>query len=637
MGKLLKVFARKIHSKGTKMTSKLSIENTSWTVGELIAKIGDITKPKFQRKKKWLVVPNAKKNRANSKDYILFLFRTKNTVDPISFGEEIKNGNKMYINVDGNNRINSIMHFIQKPFEIFPEYLADLISYIGNLPDMSISSAMTLHDFFRSLDYKTISLYKRLKNLYNDNVPVREIFDKMSAENYGKIDEFVEQIQQKILLPTGDSFEKGVKLNINLFLHASFDELCKIFEDINKHNNGLSQSELLASTLFNVDVTILDQDMNFEIRKEIKTYYDEKNVDEVLKGFHIDNINSFKINAFDYIVGFQNYCSKKYENIIPPFDAAGVSMFFKLYKLLCGGLETEQFDSEHIAEFTQYMVDSCKLMSLCVNQLFPENIDETLFSRRACKDKFELKKNNLFVVVAAIIGMLKNGFVESDILKRTQIAIVYHLLVKEIDNTEKRDLLKIYDKIMFEAGGSYVENLAAKILKHPEQLSSDISEARMKEVCLVIIGEINEPITYEAKKRTNKRRKLSFLENLLSSFYYKNFVSINYLNNKYWNEHIVPFSCVWADGDLLDIDRVGNLIPIIDVLNRGRGNKHINYYQERDSTFVSFLKNIPSSDVYNRIVNSTERTPRIINIAEYNDLCSKNEQAYVENFVKGLF
>jgi uncharacterized protein YbcV (DUF1398 family) len=399
----------------------------------------------------------------------------------------------------------------------------------------------------------------------------------------------------------------------------------------------LSQSELLASTLFNVDVTILDQDMNFEIRKEIKTYYDEKNMDEVLKGFHIDNINSFKINAFDYIVGFQNFCSKKYENIIPPFDAAGVSMFFKLYKLLCGGLETDQFDSEHIAAFTQYMVDSCKLMSLCVNQLFPENIDETLFSRRACKDKFELKKNNLFVVVAAIVGMLKNGFVESDILKRAKIAIVYHLLVKEIDNTEKRDLLKIYDKIMFEAGGAYVENLAAKMLKHPDHLSSDINEDRMKEVCLVIIGEINEPITYEDKKRTNKRRKLSFLENLLSSFYYKNFVSINYLNNKYWNEHIVPFSCVWADGELLDIDRVGNLIPVIDVMNRGRVNKHINYYQERDSTFVSFLKNIPSSDVYNRIVNSTERTPRIINIAEYNDLCSRNEQAYVDNFVNGLF
>lgn len=619
------------------MTSKLSIENTSWTVGELITKIGDITKPKFQRKKKWLVVPNAKKNKPNSKDYILFLFRTKNTVDPISFGEEIKNGNKMYINVDGNNRINSIMHFIQKPFDIFPEYLADLISYIGNLPDMSISSAIILNDFFRSLDYKTISLYKRLKHLYSDNVPVRDIFDKMSAENYGKIDECIEQIQQKLLLPTGDSFEKGVKLNINLFLNASFDELCKIFEDINKHNNGLSQSELLASTLFNVDVTILDQDMNFEIRKEIKTYYDEKNVDEVLKGFHIDNINSFKINAFDYIVGFQNYCHKKYEHIIPPFDAAGVSMFFKLYKLLCGGLETDQFESEHIASFTQYMVDSCKLMSLCVNQLFPENIDETLFSRRACKDKFELKKNNLFVVVAAIVGMLKNGFVESDILKHMQIAIVYHLLIKEIDNTEKRDLLKIYDKIMFEAGGSYVENLAAKMLKHPEHLSSDISEARMKEVCYVIIGEINEPITYEVKKRTNKRRKLTFLENLLSSFYYKNFVSINYLNNKYWNEHIVPFSCVWADGELLDIDRVGNLIPIIDVLNRGRLNKHINYYQERDGTFVSFLKNIPSSDVYNRIVNSTERTPRIINIAEYNDLCSRNEQAYVENFLNGLF
>jgi hypothetical protein len=81
------------------MTQK-RIKNEQWQVDHLIAKIKlkDITKPKYQRKKKWDILPKKETN-PNEKQYIQFLFDTNNSVHAITFGE---NDNKTYTNIDGN-------------------------------------------------------------------------------------------------------------------------------------------------------------------------------------------------------------------------------------------------------------------------------------------------------------------------------------------------------------------------------------------------------------------------------------------------------------------------------------------------------------------------------------------------------
>ena len=85
-----------------------SIKNENWTINEFISKItqGIITKPKYQRKKKWLDRPHKNNNKPNIKDYIDFLFKIKNSVHAITFGEKIVGGCKVYENIDG--RINLI-------------------------------------------------------------------------------------------------------------------------------------------------------------------------------------------------------------------------------------------------------------------------------------------------------------------------------------------------------------------------------------------------------------------------------------------------------------------------------------------------------------------------------------------------
>ena len=81
------------------MTNK-RIKNEQWSVKTLISKIdnNDITKPQFQRKKKWDTLP--KKNNTstpNECDYINFLFKTSPIIGnrlfalPLGFSPKIPN------------------------------------------------------------------------------------------------------------------------------------------------------------------------------------------------------------------------------------------------------------------------------------------------------------------------------------------------------------------------------------------------------------------------------------------------------------------------------------------------------------------------------------------------------------------
>jgi hypothetical protein len=109
----------------------------------------------------------------------------------------------------------------------------------------------------------------------------------------------------------------------------------------------------------------------------------------------------------------------------------------------------------------------------------------------------------------------------------------------------------------------------------------------------------------------------------------------NLLSQEFSIEHIVPFSSGNKQG--IDIDRLGNIVPIIDTMNKQRGNSHIDKYLSKNDRFLSYIKPIiPSSEVYNEIVNHTNKQPQIINSEKYNIFCEKNEKTYIENFIKTI-
>ena len=91
------------------MTNK-SIKNEQWTVNKLMSKINkqEISKPKFQRKKKWNLLPrDDDDNTPNEQTYIKFLYDTENSVHAITFGQETNSQKNCFSNIV------SVMNFME--------------------------------------------------------------------------------------------------------------------------------------------------------------------------------------------------------------------------------------------------------------------------------------------------------------------------------------------------------------------------------------------------------------------------------------------------------------------------------------------------------------------------------------------
>jgi len=80
--------------------STMTITNNIWTLSQLFDRIKNIKKPKFNRDMVWDITPNKssknKKQKANFKEYILFLMKTNNSVFPISLGAHINNNQEFW-------------------------------------------------------------------------------------------------------------------------------------------------------------------------------------------------------------------------------------------------------------------------------------------------------------------------------------------------------------------------------------------------------------------------------------------------------------------------------------------------------------------------------------------------------------
>jgi hypothetical protein len=141
-----------------------------------------------------------------------------------------------------------------------------------------------------------------------------------------------------------------------------------------------------------------------------------------------------------------------------------------------------------------------------------------------------------------------------------------------------------------------------------------------------------------------KRRPRKFFEKALIYYYYKTRVPTEFLTNKFWIEHICPFSCVW-EGEI-DIDRLGNILPIIDYLNRKRSDKHITEYAKHETRpFIRHVDDIiPNTELYDTIVNHTgvsanskNAHPRITDAGKYNEMCQRNEGVMKTTFLRNMF
>lgn len=619
------------------MTDNKTIKSEQWYARELNCRInlGEISKPKFQRKKKWDII-HIKDTRANEQDYIKFLYDTQHSVHAITFGQ-INNNNKIsFSNIDGNNRINAIKHFIDTPFDIFPEYLNDLFKLFNSLKSVDSNIISQIKTIFNTISYNDIIKIKTPQK-YFKQINQEELYSNIISINLS-VDEEVEKIQYNLRINGTLDFDTNVKINVNLFHGYNTDELCKIFEDINKFNGTLSELELLACRLFNENnFTITNAKFKSQILTQLTDIYNNRSKGEVLQCFtYNETLNS--MNAYDFIISFQDILSEKY-NFIEKTSTEGLSLLFKIYK----GLYTlhDSFTTKNINDFIDKLSYSCNVFNKIIIKIFTDTINVTLFTGK-CRDKLKtLKTNNIYMLISCIIGYYKQNINIKIIINSIEKCVLYHFMVADITNKDIREELQAFDTIGYKAGGHYIDNIVHKFLLTPTEISNKITKEQFSKLIKYLYDE--NSIVYErfldeeqTKYKNEKRRSLKFYEKTLMFYYYKQKIPTNLLENNFSIEHICPNSSVW-DGEL-NKDRPGNLIPIINSINCSRQNKHISYYLNADNQgFCNYIQDIiPTYEDYDLIIKH-DKKPHIISNDKYNDMCSLNENIYLDNFITCLY
>lgn len=618
------------------MTDK-SIKPEQWFVKQLISKINNkqVIKPQYQRKKKW-DISHKSSNNPNERSYIEFLFAKRNSVHAITFGEETTSPTIVFSNIDGNNRINAIQHFISAPFEVFDDYLNDLYEILDTVEGRNMDE---IKNSFRTATYNEIITYSRLDRYLKSIDKYDDYFPYFKELEY-KIDDAVQIIQKKLKVNGEDNFDSTVRISVNLFEGYTTDELSITFEEINKFNSRLTETELLACRLFGIKTfSINDNVFKIKLTNAIVNYYKKKSEGEALECYVYDPSKD-GINAHDFIVGFQNLLHDEYK-FIEKTEVDGLSLFFKLYKSMYGSLD-RTFTTENVEDFIDKIQWACKVFENITEKIFTKKLNDSLFNKK-CQQKIEtLKKNNIYLVISALIGYKAKNMCESDMYASLEKSLLYHFIVSDIKNKDVRNEFKNNDMILFEAGGAYIDSVSKKMLSSPNEISDKLTKPLFQKLLKALCQEVNDPYERKlenGKNKNDKRRPLKFFEKTMMFYFYKDKVSINVLDdNKFSIEHIVPNSTDW-DGKV-DKDRTGNLIPIISSMNCARGNRSIIGYNDtiEGKMFRTTIQDvIPCDEDYTNIVDHTYSIPKIKNNELYNKMCDENESKYIDCFVDGLF
>lgn len=604
------------------------IKNEQWQASDLFDKIknNEIRNPKFQRKRKWCVLEANGNTKNPSEDrYIEFLIETGNSVHAISVG--CSKG--VYINIDGNNRINAIVHFLEKPFDIFPQHLLELSKFVVQTFSSDANLVTKINNTFNSLSY--IELMEWKAKHYFKSRDESEFYNKHLKTHHEDIEDHIERIQQKLKTKNGNRFDTHVKVNVNVFEGYNTDDLCHIFEKINKYNSCLTESELLASRLYSInDFVIHDIVLKAEIIKRLEVYYCKKNENERLTCYSFTN----DINAFDFMAGFQNYAYSQNQLFFEEFTNDGVPLFFKIFKKVYNKQRDDYnvtFTTENVNSFIRYITQSIVILLAVYNNIYMKIAGGTCFNHKLKS----FGRNNLYLLIITIVGHIDKQTQMNVIVRGIEKVVMYHLFVEELtNNKEKKSHFRAFDGLHYEAGGAYIDNAAAKVLVDPDCISDTITKEKFGELIdLLNLENVN------AGAKNKKRRTRRFYEKTLLYYYYRHKVPAHYLDKEFWLEHIIPFSAQWdCNVWSIDIDRLGNTVPIVSTLNSKRNNKHISEYSmiDDDKFMEHFKEIVPSADVYDSIVKHDGRKLHVVNGDNFNQKCIVNETLYKNNFVNHL-
>jgi hypothetical protein len=616
--------------------------------------VPSLRKIKYQRKKRWTTLPSNNKV-PSVREFIDFLYKHKNTINTITVGKEIVDNEEIRWAIDGNNRINGLIDFIKRPFNVYPEYIEDLEK---NIETYFGDNKTNLKLFLNAMKKLKLEDLKKLTS--------RE-FQKMCENEHPKLYNEIASSQNDILYHINASenencielrlskhntpdFVHSVKINVNTFTNYSKAELGRVYEEINKYDSDLSEIQILSARLYDVqNFEIKDPEIKAKINSQLYEFYEKMAEDEALE-CHV--YEESELNAFDFLIGFQNCLSAGCIPFTKVENPRTSTLIFKLYKLLNEIDDTDEawnskFSTNNVNNFIKWITDSVDILNGVNHKLNPvelNNVTSTKQGNSKCVNIMNSgsNTNGWYVIIAGIIGHLKCGTQKEYIIDEMYKRIVYHKLIHDITDTKTKSEKRSIDIMQYSGGGFEALTKADEYLSDPLNMTNKITCEDIRELFQILNKETRKDIHFKRRPsgaRTNeKRRSRKLHEILLHKAYYKNKVPYKYLNCVFQLDHSIPFSSEWSESEAVDIDRLGNTIPLLKDMNGTRGNKHIREAFKSDPEFRGFLgKVVPSDEEYDKIVVQQDtRKPVIVDTVLYNKRCEENEEMYIENFIYNM-
>lgn len=617
-----------------------------WSVSELIKKVktGTLVKPKQQRDATWGLQPIDGKKRASIREYIDFMLKRGSDVEAIIVNKRADH--KEYA-VDGNHRITAKIAFYDSPLSVFPDKKEELRKFISD--NYQESEQDIIMDIFLSLNYDQLMdfRYKTHFETCSKGVNWYKAHMKNAKDEW---DEFYEGEPTKNIPSFRNAFltRQGKKFTETTTIISGFDGLtpeeeCNVYIDVNKYKSVFTETAILAAYLHDhTDFTITNPTARSFIETQCHEMYEKRNEQEVLDCYKYDG----NMNAFDFVMGYQDWCHKR----CPFFEAAslkaGTTLLFKVWKGIFE-VYTDTFITANVNRFIEYIEYAIDIFNKVTDKVLPDIISEKLC--KAAKTKvYSLKTNNMFALIMAICGFKNNGTCDEYVINSVGQSILYHYFVADIKNDELKKTHKMFDIILYEDGGSKIKKLTSDLYKTPNNLTKGITKKRMTDVLNILIEQSVNNRVYETrtdgkKNKNDNRRGRKFFETLLMANMYRHKVPVEYLQGQVFEyEHIVPFSSSWEENVPLDNERLGNIIPIINKINNKRRAGHIKKYHEVEREYgTDFMKYldafIPSIEKYDTIVSHESTKPSVIDVTSYNNMCQRNEQGYVELLINSYF
>ncbi len=579
-----------------------TIENKVISIEDLVGyfNAGQLHKPDFQRDKRWKYEHNLR--------FLEFTFEINRVLTSFLCTEQTS---RIYSVFDGNNRINAIIDFYQTPLKYLTKETTAFEMALQNKSDNKCCKILC--NKIKLMSYDKLCSTTSVRSVCRENAG--ELW-----EWYRKNDDLDETIETAYSLLhnalTRLKFNQ-IKLNFEIFIGYSPDEIIYIYKNINTTGVPLSDLDLLKATC---SLTFYHANEQIPVFSDLlacmRKYIEEQNDKELL---NVD-LPTTQLSAYQILFALQLYLHKMYPYIIdePGKTKDGLDTTFKLYMYFYKDLNNKDINA--VTTFINKITNIFIQLNNVYKKLFGIDTDTKMFGTGG--------KNKLSHVVGYMFIIYENINIKN-VLK----IILYNKLCECLKNTNDKveetiNSFKLKNPINYVAEGGALETSLKKISENPAAMEIPSSPA-MCELLTYLIQNSYKPCSYSEKKR---QYKPSLLETIVLNVYFYARVPPALAEQKLNLDHIIPVGLKgWENS--LDINCIGNKMLIPECANKKKSNNPITkeFLQEHglNCEYINYI----TTDEYNTIVENEVLT----NVDAFNAFCKKRETQYVNGIIKYLY